>query len=361
MQKQRYYNLDAFRGIAALLVLFFHSPFYYIDKTTFITNSDVLVDFFFILSGFVITHAYKDKIKTVNAFTFMQNRFARIYPLHIFLLVVWLVFIFLKYILFIHFNLGDTSPFINNDLYSFILNFLLLNAHGLDDHLSWNTPSWSIGSEFYSYLLFFLVAKSVKKQHLLYWAIVLFLVAYTTIYILKPTTLLRTFDLGFIRAIGGFFLGVTVYHIRGKKTFSDNSKRVVTTIELALLIAVYSAITLLATNKLGQLVIFFIFAITVYYFSLSNGSVSYLLKTKVMQYLGKISYSIYLTHFLIIIVATNLRQYVLPTHSSTPFDTPAAPFINIGIAILTCVISSLTYRFIEQPLQQKLGVKRVIK
>ncbi|WP_409425544.1 acyltransferase family protein [Pseudoalteromonas sp. RW-H-Ap-1] len=129
-------------------------PFFYGHKTTFIFNSDIFVDFFFILSGFVIAHAYKSKIDSLNFQAYMQNRFARIYPLHLALLLAWLVFLSLKHLLYTQLNLGNTDPLINNDFTSFFLNLFLLNAHNLDDQLTWNAPSWSIGAEFYTYLLF---------------------------------------------------------------------------------------------------------------------------------------------------------------------------------------------------------------
>ncbi|WP_178954902.1 MULTISPECIES: acyltransferase [unclassified Pseudoalteromonas] len=368
MEKQRYTNLDAFRGLAALLVLLFHSPFFYGYKTTFISNSDIFVDFFFILSGFVIAHAYKSKIDSLNFKTYMQNRFARIYPLHLTLLLAWLMFLSLKHLLYTQFNLGNTDPFINNDFTSFILNLLLLNAHNLDDQLTWNAPSWSIGAEFYTYLLFFVVAKSIRVKNLLQWSIFLIVLAYTTLYILKPITLLRTFDLGFIRAIGGFFLGVSVFIIKEKTELNYSSKLKVAIIEVVLLLAVISCITILAKYKLGQLTTFLVFTLSIYYFSASNGVISTLLKTKTMQYLGKISYSIYLTHFLVINIIINIWQYFFAKKGlpiNTPladiYNTSAAPFLNTAIILITCLISAITYKFIEQPFQQKLSAKRVVK
>ncbi len=51
-------SLESFRGIAAILVVLFHSPFAYGEKLPIIKHGEIFVDFFFILSGFIIAHAY---------------------------------------------------------------------------------------------------------------------------------------------------------------------------------------------------------------------------------------------------------------------------------------------------------------
>src|SRR5271163_282350 len=80
----RFRVLDAWRGVAALLVALFHlnlySPVYALD---FIRNAYLFVDFFFVLSGFVITHAYADRMATIEGVaTFAVRRFNRLWPLH---------------------------------------------------------------------------------------------------------------------------------------------------------------------------------------------------------------------------------------------------------------------------------------
>ncbi len=52
-------------------------------------NISLWVDFFFVLSGFVIAHAYLDRLRTgLGLGTFMVRRFARLYPLHLFTLIL---------------------------------------------------------------------------------------------------------------------------------------------------------------------------------------------------------------------------------------------------------------------------------
>src|SRR5215831_2677991 len=66
---QMFYKLESLRGVAACLVFIHHSPFLVTDQSCgFVTSSYLFVDYFFILSGFVVTHAYRAKILTGMSF-----------------------------------------------------------------------------------------------------------------------------------------------------------------------------------------------------------------------------------------------------------------------------------------------------
>lgn len=89
--KNRFYVLDSFRGISAICVVMVHlSLSGSITELSFIKSSYYFVDFFFILSGFVLTHAYKNK-KHINFKDFLKARFFRIYPLHLVMFFVFLM------------------------------------------------------------------------------------------------------------------------------------------------------------------------------------------------------------------------------------------------------------------------------
>ncbi len=105
MNKDYIHNLTALRGIAALLVAMLHFHFFLGNitpsQTTGIVNKlYLMVDLFFILSGFIICYVYSDtfngKIKFHDYKTFLTARFARIYPLHFLTLIVEvIIFIFI--------------------------------------------------------------------------------------------------------------------------------------------------------------------------------------------------------------------------------------------------------------------------
>lgn len=370
MTKIRYTNLDAFRGIAALLVLLFHTPFINGSKLSFFQNSDIFVDFFFILSGFVISHSYLKKVFSGYPFkSFLQNRFARIYPLHIAILFIWLLFLICKTLISHHLNIYGDSQFINNDAYAFFLQVILLNAHGFDDHLSWNAPAWSIGAEFYTYLVFFILVRIFGLAKISLIAVIVVVSAYLAIYSIKPVTLLRTFDLGFIRGVGGFFTGVIIYILSQKLIKIEGMNYLsMTIVEAFCLIAIYFSVTFLAEHKNGQLIIFFVFASSILLFSKTAGLISKQLNSYLFQQLGKLSYSFYLLHVLVITVIANLWEIVYPSSviivekfNSKLYQTDFAALINIAIILATFLLATLTYKFIEHPYQMRLRTKYVTK
>lgn len=89
--KPHYEQLDGLRGVAAILVLFYHifEGFSFAE----ITNGDgdgiirtlnhghIAVDFFFILSGFVLSYAYDDRWKKMNTWQFFKRRLIRLHPM----------------------------------------------------------------------------------------------------------------------------------------------------------------------------------------------------------------------------------------------------------------------------------------
>ncbi|RVA95930.1 acyltransferase, partial [Mesorhizobium sp. M7A.F.Ca.CA.004.02.1.1] len=85
---ERFLVLDSWRGICALLVALFHFPTgSTISQSAFIGSSYLFVDFFFVLSGFVIASSYGDRLNQPEQVArFALVRFGRIYPLHLLML-----------------------------------------------------------------------------------------------------------------------------------------------------------------------------------------------------------------------------------------------------------------------------------
>jgi len=114
--------------------------------------------FFFVLSGFVIAINYLDKIFTFkDIILFQKKRFLRLYPLHFIMLIIFLFIEITKYIAEAKFGLNASNkPFTTNNLVSFLANIFLIQNYTVSN-LTFNTPSWSISAEFYTYFLFALI------------------------------------------------------------------------------------------------------------------------------------------------------------------------------------------------------------
>jgi peptidoglycan/LPS O-acetylase OafA/YrhL len=80
MGKHHYAVLDGMRGLAALVVLLFHIAQQH--RVTVLPRADLAVDFFYILSGFVVAYAYDERLRSRMTFRgFMAVRLIRLYPL----------------------------------------------------------------------------------------------------------------------------------------------------------------------------------------------------------------------------------------------------------------------------------------
>jgi len=81
----RFAVLDGWRGIAALCVALYHFPVYsHIEFSGFVHGAYLFVDFFFVLSGFVIAYVYADRLQRWDDVTeFIVRRFGRLWPLHV--------------------------------------------------------------------------------------------------------------------------------------------------------------------------------------------------------------------------------------------------------------------------------------
>ena len=160
---QRYGVLDAYRYIAALGVTLYHferhfQP-YMAHPTDVLERMNLCVDFFFVLSGFVLMHTYGGRIGSLAAFgAFIRKRLARVYPLHFVMTLVFIV----AALAVMRLGIAVRNPSTLN-LAAAPAHLLLVHAWGFDLPPALNFPSWSISAEFFVYLCFPLFAFLVLR------------------------------------------------------------------------------------------------------------------------------------------------------------------------------------------------------
>ncbi|MFM9975397.1 MAG: acyltransferase family protein [Beijerinckiaceae bacterium] len=220
----RYRILDSYRFIAASMICVYH--FNKADILGLATLSPLFenirlgVDFFFILSGFVIAKTYLHKIHDTASFgTFMWRRFARLYPLHLLTLLIGIA----GGLVIGHRGLQEgTNPEIFSST-AIIANLTLTHSLGVTQYGSFNIPSWSISAEMFVYALFPLFALMVTRLSVLVNALLVVAYIVATVLIREQLGLrdwtLTWYDLGALRAVPTFFSGVLIAHLlatRGK-------------------------------------------------------------------------------------------------------------------------------------------------
>lgn len=357
---ERFESLDAWRGVCALLVAFYHYIFALpngLRDVSFLHNSYLFVDFFFVLSGFVIFHAYRNRIDDdIGALTFAIRRFGRVWPAHMTVLAGFAIILAIVAELPHPNNLSITSDQGDYSVRGFMLQVALLNAVGLQGMTTWNGPAWSIGAEFYTYLVFACVVL-LWRRWLVIVSIVLSLLALAVILWRAPAYMSSTWDYGLFRCTAGFFAGGVAYHVHERCRAVP--LKFATVAEIASLAVVVLLIVNAGHNpdavSVRSLAAPLVFAVVVLIFARERGFISHLLKLAPFRPVARYSYSIYITHQLVLVSVvylawfTGMRERSAPLQQFGMFQSWPTGLLPVVFLAALLLISATSYRFVEVP------------
>ncbi len=370
--RTRFTALDSWRGVCALLVALHHFVTAgHISELQLIRNASLFVDFFFVLSGFVITHAYGRRMRSrEDAVVFLLKRIGRIWPLH---LVMLLSLVGLEAIRATMLDGGTGEelqriPFTGANAWFYILpNALLLHSLGFLHSLSWNIPSWSISVEMAAYLIFALACVMPHDQ--LRWLSCVMVALSILVLARMPVAYVDAIETyGVFRCLAGFFVGHLIYRLFRQGGGPGSSVLPATLLELTVVTTLVIFVSWFGAGRSAVLAPF-LFGVTVYIFASQGGALSRLLLRGPFTLLGKLSYSIYMVHYPIVLVIGAIATFVgkrlglhllvqLPSSdgvaekalnfgSSWANDLVTVMFLATSIAV-----AAVTYRFIELPGQR---------
>jgi peptidoglycan/LPS O-acetylase OafA/YrhL len=370
MTDHRFRILDGWRGACALLVALFHlDANWHFYENPLVRNSWLFVDFFFVLSGFVISHAYGDRLAGWReARSFVVRRVGRIWPLHIVILALFVLLEVLKLVVVRTGHVGSDSPAFSDTkaLDALAANVVLVQSLGVYDRLTWNFPSWSISTEFYVCLAFaglFALMRRSEAQLLL--PVFVALLGAVMVALLSKRWIDTTYDYGAFRCLYGFFIGHLTYRLwrwRGDRT-PLRALWIGEFLAIALIVAFVMMVGRTAWSLAAPLV----FGFAVWVFAYESGPVSRLMAARPILLLGTWSYSIYLGHALIFEASrrmletlAKLAHFRFTIERTYPWsDKPieviffGSRWMMDGFAILYLVavvlFAALAYKFVEQP------------
>ena len=345
----------------------------------FLDKMYLMVDFFFVLSGFIMMHVYRtgfqDSVTGLEFKKFTIARFARVYPLHFFTLL----YLIALRIWFLSATGTDHNPFstISNSWEAIPTNLLLIQSMNVHNWFSWNNAAWSISTEWWMYMLFPFLVKPFSKLNAVgrvmvvlaciggYLLIIFYiqdLVAFPEpMAFIKPflaNSLNVAYDWGFLRCMFGFVLGMMMY-LGYKEGFAKNFFGNGTTFAGLVL-------GMCVCLHFGVLDVFTVSFFPLLILSGAYGSkkMNAFFGTNVLQRLGDWSFSIYLVHQPIIYTIEAITVYLNPPKPGVaPTGPPPVPepqvawLIALGFIALTLFVSFLTYRFIEVPARKWINAR----
>ena len=359
--KKRYFpNLNGVRCIAALMVVFHHleqaKHAFGIDNfydVTIVKHAGRLgVGLFFVVSGFLITYLLleeKGRFGDIDAKKFYLRRIFRIWPIY-FLIIALSLFVFPHLDLLYFPGANEKLTYDVAPRLALLVVVLPNYAFVLYDLPYWCAQTWSIGVEEQFYYLWPWIIKYPKKSGriiVLFLAVSLLLLLAGT-YLLDKTdeekiTVLTTF-LGQFRiqtmALGGL-CAYMVYKQYTKILDFIFRKDVQIVVYTFLIILFFSGIHFSGFLELYA----FFFSFFVLNVS-CNPNTIISLDNKIMSYLGKITYGLYLYHVFVIVFIINALRIYAPQITGTTYHV----ILYVLTFVLSVAVTALSFSYFEKPL-----------
>lgn len=342
-------NIDALtglRGLAAWMVVLYHFreflPGQPGDAVRLpIDGGYLAVDLFFILSGLVLYinyHHQFERLQPAAALGFYFRRIARIYPLHIVVLCLFLLNPLAIALFSSAGNLGDRY-----DPVYFLLSVFLVQNWGFTPSVEWNIPAWSISTEFAAYLLFPLLVVGLKgvARRGAWWPLLVYgglVVATAALFAWRglPSIGEDISRMGVMRCLLEFSMGLVLgyYQIRNPQQLSRLSGA-----SMAVLLLAVVGLSL-AGGLADYLVAPLLFTLLIVGLLDARLPWSRMFAARPLLYLGEISYSTYMIHYFV-------KDWV------KFLSRDVGPVQWLAYLLAVFALSVLLYRWVEHPFRTR--------
>ena len=355
--------LTGLRIIAALWVVLFHfrpliweaSPRLKDDLAPLFNAGAQGVDLFFILSGFVLTWNYLDRMgpswSARATMHFLWLRLSRVWPIYLVtmhLAALWIIFTL---------HVGDVpSPDVDKlTAMSYLrqLGMVQLWYAPYFDETSWDGPAWSISAEWLAYLLFGLLVMLIFRIARVSRARTLLLLAFLAT--LPPTVLLLASGVLYTpwswlpRIVAQFSAGALACAAVRRLQLRDGARRRAGYVSIGLVAVIVGVLYYYDANPVSGMVdpgglVNVLFLPLVVALSVGIGTLPALLSTRLLVYGGQISFSLYMIHEPVH-TAWNwaVQQYAIAMPKSV------AKLVVVGLVAAATLAAMALFHFVEEP------------
>ena len=375
--KPHYELLDGLRGVAAILVLIYHifEGFAFAESTngegsgliTTLNHGHIAVDFFFILSGFVISYAYDDRWGKMSLGGFFKRRLIRLHPMLIMGAVVGMISFLLTGC---QQWSGEVTP-TSWVMIALLLTIFMVPAlpglpyevRGNGEMFPLNGPMWSLFFEYIGNILYALVIRRLSTKLLAVltailgvlhaWIFVGDLSGYDSVGIGWTIDTINFWG-GLVRMLFPFSMGMLL-----ARTFKPREVKGAFWICSAMLIAVFAVPYIaksgaISLNSLYEVVcIAVIFPFIVWLGACGKGGDNY--TGRINNFLGELSYPLYIVHYPIMYI---FYKWLIENRCYTLGDT-------LGVSALVVLSSvALAYaclKLYDEPVRKWLARKYIQK
>ena len=358
MNKPHYLLLDGLRGVVAFMVLWYHifeahasSP---IDQI--VNHGYLMVDFFFVLSGFVIGYAYNDRWGSLSVKSFLKRRLIRLHPMVIFGALLGAILFYWQGC-----EAWDVSKVsFGALLVATFLNLLMIpvapsiEVRGIGEMYPLNGPTWSLFFEYLANLLyaFFLRLLSTRVLSVL---VGVFGVGLATLAIaggdgyigygwsMTPIGMLG----GSLRVLFSFGMGLLLSRIFKPKAIKHSFWIAsLVLIAIALTPRIGGAEALWANGIFDSFCVLIIFPLIVYFVASDTAVTTF--TNRLCKWLGKLSYSLYMVHYPFI-----YAYYAWVKNNNFTFEN--AVYGALAVVIGSVVLAYLVLKYYDEPLRKRLS------
>lgn len=357
-------SLTSLRFFAAMAIVIQHSSGYFFS-TEILKRIPLAmgVSFFFVLSGFILSYVYAEKMKSVGLYKFYTARFSRIWPAHIVTMLLLMMLIPSE-----QWVLGSPNGWLIGAMNASMLQSIVpVPAY----YFSFNGVSWSVSTEVFFYLAFpFLIISMGRTWKIKALGVLIlglcctyFADKFFAPYSPEAMNSYTAHGISYISPLGRiqeFFIGMLAFraflYIKDKKYIGFKSNTFLEVLAVGAVLLYTRQILNLAYlfagssfpgvgELVGNCAMGLMFGFLIVCFAINRGAVSQVLSMRYFVLLGEISFSMYLIHQII------LRFY--GTNKSV-FDFIPSGLMFALVLVFVVFSAYLMWRFVEIPAQKYL-------